>query len=60
MRKLLPIILSVLLLTVFMIPNAHAEDVKNIEFGEIDTQGYAELDSHTPSYSFQLWHYSGG
>ena len=43
-----------------MIPNAHAEDVKNIEFGEMDTQGYAELDSHTPSYNFQLWHYSGG
>ncbi len=59
MRKLLPIILFVLLMAVF-IPNAYAEDAKEIKFGEIDTQGYAELDSHTPSYSFQLWHYSGG
>ena len=42
------------------IPNAYAEDAKEIKFGEINTQGYAELDSHTPSYSFQLWHYSGG
>jgi hypothetical protein len=62
MRKLLSIILSVLLLlTAFTIPDLYAKDVKNIKFGEIDIpEGYAELDSHTPSYSFQLWHYSGG
>ena len=60
MRKLLPIILSILLMAVFIVPNAYAEDAKEIKFGDIDTQGYAELDSHTPSYSFQLWHYSGG
>ena len=62
MRKILPVILSVLLLlTVFTIPGVYAQDIKNIEFGEIEIpQGYAELDSHTPSYSFQLWHYSGG
>jgi len=62
MRKLLPIILSVLLLlTVFTIPDTYAEDAKEIKFGDIAIpEGYAELDSHTPSYSYQLWHYSGG
>lgn len=62
MRKYLSIILSVLLLlTAFTIPDTYAEDVKNIEFGEIEIpKGYSEIASHTPSYSFQLWHYSGG
>ncbi len=59
-RKLIPIILSVFwLMTVFLVTDTYAAE--NIQFGEIAiSEGYAELDSHTPSYSFQLWHYSGG
>jgi hypothetical protein len=53
--------LSVVILAAFVTSTAYAEDAKNIEFGQIEVpQGYAEAASHTPSYSFQLWHHSGG
>jgi hypothetical protein len=61
MRKLFSIMLSVVILAAFATSTAYAEDAKNIEFGQIEVpQGYAEAASHTPSYSFQLWHHSGG
>jgi hypothetical protein len=61
MRKIFSIMLSVVILAAFVTSTAYAEDAKNIEFGQIEVpQGYAEAASHTPSYSFQLWHHSGG
>jgi hypothetical protein len=61
MRKIFSIMLSVVILAAFATSTVYAKDAKNIEFGQIEVpQGYAEAASHTPSYSFQLWHHSGG
>ena len=53
-------ILVFLMVAVF-ISSTFAADKKEINFGAIKVpDGYSEIASHTPSYSFQLWHYSGG
>lgn len=60
MRKFTSVLLLALLLMTMFTGTAFADDKKEIKFGENIPEGYSELAWHTPSYSFQFWHYSGG
>ncbi len=61
MKKITSLMILVFLMVAVFISSTFAADKKEINFGAIKVpDGYSEIASHTPSYSFQLWHYSGG